>query len=97
VTKGVRKAGKTMKDAERRRLARRSRGVSGSVGGVLPVLTVGGSFVRRSRWTNNKGTSGVASHRRGRTVPQDAVARLRDGIGRFTSFPVRASPHRSPR
>jgi hypothetical protein len=30
-------------------MARRSRGVSGSVGGVLPVLTVSGSFVRRSR------------------------------------------------
>ncbi|HEX3546911.1 MAG TPA: hypothetical protein VHU62_10090, partial [Mycobacterium sp.] len=29
--------------------ARRSRGVSGSVGGVLPALIVGGSFVWRSR------------------------------------------------
>jgi ribonuclease HI len=32
VTKGVRKAGKTMKDAERRRLGRRSRGVAATRG-----------------------------------------------------------------
>jgi hypothetical protein len=30
-------------------MARRSRGVSGSDGGVLPLLTVGGSFVGRYR------------------------------------------------
>ena len=30
-------------------MARRSPGVGGSVGGVLPLLTVGGSFVRRTR------------------------------------------------
>jgi hypothetical protein len=29
-------------------MARRSRGESGSVGGVLPLLTVGGSFVLRT-------------------------------------------------
>jgi hypothetical protein len=29
-------------------MARRSRGVSGSVGGVLPALTVGGSIVGQS-------------------------------------------------
>jgi probable phosphoglycerate mutase len=37
VTKGVRKAGKTMKDAERRRLARRSRGAEATEGsGAAP-------------------------------------------------------------
>jgi hypothetical protein len=35
-------------------MARRSPGVSGSVGGVLPLLTVGGSFVRRTRPVYNK-------------------------------------------
>jgi hypothetical protein len=35
-------------------MARRSPGVSGSVGGVFPVLTVGGSFVRRTRSIHNK-------------------------------------------
>src|SRR5271156_5001708 len=35
-------------------MARRSPGVSGLVGGVLPALTVGGSFVRRTRSINNR-------------------------------------------
>jgi hypothetical protein len=35
-------------------MTRRSPGVSGSVGGVLPRLAVGGSFVRRTRSTHNK-------------------------------------------
>src|SRR5271154_5196894 len=42
-------------------MARRSPGVSGSVGGVLPVLTVGGSFVRRTRSIHNKRISSKCS------------------------------------
>lgn len=40
-------------------MARRSPGVSGSVGGVLPLLTVGGSFVRRTRPVYNKRFPGL--------------------------------------
>jgi ribonuclease HI len=44
VTKGVRKAGKTLKDAERRRLARRSR--EGGAGADAPALPPGWAVLR---------------------------------------------------
>ena len=45
-------------------MARRWRGVGGSVGGVLPLLTVSGSFVRRTRPVYSKRIPWVAAAER---------------------------------